>query len=151
MTVAAIGELLAHANAFLNATSGGFVLAGVAAIRAGRRDVHRRFMTTALGVSAAFLTSYLTRAALTGAHRFPVEGWVKTLYLLILGSHTVLAAVCLPLVLRTFWLARKSRFDEHRRIARWTYPIWAYVSATGVIVYVMLYHLGPALAARAGI
>lgn len=151
MTLAALGAALAHVNALLNATSGAFVLAGVAAIRAGRRDVHRRRMTTAFVVSAVFLTSYLTRAALTGTHRFPVEGWVKTAYLLILGSHSILAALCLPLVIRTLWLGRKGRFDEHRRIARWTYPIWAYVSVTGVVVYAMLYHLGPLLAARAGI
>jgi putative membrane protein len=151
MTIASIGEALAHGNAILNATSATLVLAGVAAIRAGKRDVHRRRMQTAFLVSAAFLASYLTRAALTGVHRFPVEGWIKTAYLTLLGSHTILAAICLPLVLRTLWLGRKGRYEQHRKIARWTYPIWAYVSVTGVIIYGMLYHLGPALAERAGL
>ena len=139
-------EMLAHLNALLNATSAGFVVAGVAAIRAGRRDVHRRRMTTAVWISAAFLVSYLTRAALTGTHRFPELGWIKTAYLVLLGSHTILAVVTLPLVLRTLWLGRRGRFADHRKIARYTYPIWAYVSVTGVLVYGMLYHLAPALA-----
>lgn len=146
MSLQGLGEMLAHVNAALNATSGGLVFAGVMAIRAGRRAVHQRRMQRAVMVSAAFLVSYLTRVALIGAHRFPVEGLIKTVYLAILGSHTLLAIVVLPLVLRTLYLARRNRIDEHRRIARWTYPIWAYVSVTGVIVYVMLYHLGPALA-----
>lgn len=139
------GEMLAHLNALLNAASAGFVFAGVAAIRAGRRDVHRRRMTTAFWISAAFLVSYLTRAALTGVHRFPEVGWIKTAYLLLLGSHSILAAICLPLVLRTLWLGRRGRFADHRKIARFTYPIWATVSVTGVLVYAMLYHLAPAL------
>lgn len=140
-----MGELLAHLNAILNATSAGFVFAGVVAIRAGRRDVHRRRMTTAFWISAAFLTSYLTRMALTGAHRFPDLGWIKIGYLVLLGAHSLLAAIALPLVLTTLWLGRRGRYEAHRRIARWTYPIWATVSVSGVIVYAMLYHLAPAL------
>lgn len=141
-----MGELLAHLNALLNATSAGFVFAGVAAIRAGRRQVHRRRMTTAFWISAVFLLSYVTRMALTGAHRFPDLGWIRTAYLVLLGAHSVLAAVALPLVVTTLWLGRRGRIETHRRIARVTYPIWAVVSVSGVLVYAMLYHLAPALA-----
>jgi len=138
-------DVLAHLNAALNASSAAFVFAGVVAIRAGRRDVHRRRMTTAFWISAAFLVSYLTRAALSGTHRFPDLGWIRTFYLLLLSVHTLLAIVCLPLVLRTLWLGRRSRFADHKKIARFTYPIWATVSGTGVMVYAMLYHVAPAL------
>jgi putative membrane protein len=95
-----------------------------------------------------FLAGYLTRMALTGTHRFPDVGAVKTLYLAVLASHTVLAALAAPLVLRTLFLGLRQRFPDHRRIARKTLPIWLYVSVTGVVVYAMLYHLAPALLAR---
>jgi len=79
---------------------------------------------------------------LTGVHRFPLDGGIRTAYLALLGSHTVLAMVALPLVLRTVWLsAVRGAFPQHRRIAVWTFPVWAYVSVTGVLVYLMLYHL----------
>jgi len=96
----------------------------------------------AFAASTLFLAGYLTRFALTGVHRFPLEGPVRTFYYALLGSHTVLAVVALPFVLRTMWLsAVKRSFDRHKRIAVWTFPLWAYVSVPGVIVYVMLYHL----------
>jgi len=147
--MAALGEVLPTVNAALNASA--FVLLVLAwrAIRRGDRARHRALVLGALGCSAVFLVGYLTRVALTGTHRFPVEGGVKTAYLALLASHTVLAAVCLPLVLRALFLGWRERFVEHRRIARWTAPIWAYVSVTGVAVYAMLYHLAPALSAAA--
>lgn len=134
-------ELLPTLNALLNATSALLLFLGWRAIRAGRRDRHRNLMIAACGSSVLFLASYLTRVALTGTHRFPGEGAFKAVYLIVLGSHTLLAAVTLPLVLRTLWLSFRARFAEHRRIARWTFPVWMYVSVTGVAVYVMLYHL----------
>ena len=103
-------------------------------------------MLGACASSALFLVGYLTRVALTGVHRFPGAGWLKGLYLAVLGSHTLLAAACAPLVLLTLYLALRGRFPVHRRFARVTLPIWVYVSATGVVVYLLLYHLAvPAL------
>jgi putative membrane protein len=130
-------------NAALNATSATLLVLGWRAIRAGRRDVHRRRMLAACATSALFLVSYLVRVALTGTHRFAGEGALRAVYLAVLGTHTVLAAAVVPLVLRTAWLPLRGRFDEHRRIARVTLPVWMYVSVTGVLVYVMLYHLAP--------
>jgi putative membrane protein len=140
--MAALAEVLPSVNAALNGAAFVLLLLGWRAIRRGDRARHRALMLSALGCSALFLAGYLTRVALTGTHRFPGGGALRIAYLAVLGSHTVLAVVCLPLVLRTLWLALHERFDEHRRIARFTFPIWAYVSVTGVTVYVVLYHLG---------
>jgi putative membrane protein len=101
-------------------------------------------MLGAFTCSALFLASYLTRVALTGTHRFPGGGALRVAYLALLGSHTLLAVVCLPLALTTLTLALRSRFDLHPRVARWTLPVWLYVSVTGVLVYLALYHLAPA-------
>jgi putative membrane protein len=90
--------------------------------------------------SCLFLTSYLTRFALSGDTRFEGEGAIRYVYFAILISHVSLAIVIVPLVLRTLYLAVKKRFEQHRRIARWTLPLWTYVSITGVVVYLMLYH-----------
>ena len=93
-----------------------------------------------MACSTVFLASYLVRFATTGAHRYPGTGAAKTAYLILLGTHTVMAVVALPLVLRSLWFALKRRFDRHPRVARIAYPIWLYVSVTGVAVYLMLYH-----------
>jgi putative membrane protein len=138
-----LGEVLPGVNAALNATCTVLLVLGWRAIRGGRREEHRRLMIAACVASALFLASYLTRVALTGTHRFPGGGALRAAYLVVLGTHTVLAAVVAPMALRTLWLALHRRFAEHRRIARWTLPIWLYVSVTGVAVYVMLYHLAP--------
>jgi putative membrane protein len=130
-------------NAGLNATCAILLLLGWRAIRAGRRELHRALMLAACATSALFLASYLTRVALTGTHRFPGDGALRAVYLVVLSSHTVLAALVVPLALRTLFLPLRSRFAEHRRIARITLPVWMYVSVTGVAVYVMLYHLAP--------
>ena len=100
-------------------------------------------MLAACASSVLFLAGYVTRIALTGTHRFPGTGALRAAYLLLLGSHTLLAAAALPLVLRTLQLSLTSRFPEHRRVARVTLPVWLYVSVTGVVVYVVLYHLAP--------
>ena len=138
-----LGEILPPVNAALNASSAALVFLGWRAIRAGQRARHRNLMLSALGTSALFLVGYLTRIALTGTHRFPGTGWLRSGYLLLLGSHTILAAVIVPLIAVTLWLAWKGRFDAHRRIARYTLPAWLYVSVTGVLVYVMLYWVAP--------
>ena len=137
-------EALPTVNASLNALSAILAVAGWRAIRAGRRERHRALMLSALTCSALFLAGYLTRLALTGTHRFPGGGALRAAYLALLGSHTLLAAAALPLVLITLSLALRERFQAHRRLARWTFPIWAYVSVTGVVVYLVLYHLAPA-------
>lgn len=138
-----LAELLPPVNAALNATSATLLLAGFVAIRRGRRALHRGLMLAACGSSILFLASYLTRMALTGTHRFPGDGALRLAYLAILLTHTALAALAAPLVLRTLFLAFRARFPDHRRIARATLPVWMYVSVTGVVVYVMLYHLAP--------
>jgi putative membrane protein len=138
-----LADLLPTVNAALNLVSATLVFAGWRAIRRGDRERHRQLMLAAVGSSALFLVSYLTRVALTGTHRFPGDGALRAVYLVVLLTHTVLAAAAAPLVLRTVFLSLRDRFGEHRRIARWTLPIWMYVSVTGVVVYVMLYHLAP--------
>ena len=128
-------------NAFLNATSAVFLVLGYAAIRRLEIERHRRWMLCAAVTSALFLVSYLTYHAQVGSVRFPGRGTVRGIYFAILGTHTVLAAVVLPLALRTLYLGLRRRDDRHRRIARWTLPVWLYVSITGVVVYVMLYQI----------
>jgi uncharacterized membrane protein YozB (DUF420 family) len=122
-----------------------FLVAGGLAIRKRALELHRQCMLGAFTASTVFLTSYLIRFATTGAHRYPGTGGDKTFYLVLLGTHTVLAAVAVPLILRALYLALKDRRAQHRRIVRFAYPIWLYVSLTGVMVYVMLYHVGPSL------
>ncbi len=128
-------------NASLNALAAGLLLLGYAAIRSGRREVHRRLMLAALCTSAAFLASYLLYHFHVGSVRFPGQGTVRTVYLSILLTHTVLAAASVPLVGATLFKALSGRFESHRRWARWTLPVWAYVSVTGVVIYWMLYRL----------
>jgi uncharacterized membrane protein YozB (DUF420 family) len=140
MTHAEIGEALARVNAGLNSASFLLLAFGFIQIKKKRVDLHRKAMKLAVTASVLFLVGYVTRASLTGTHQLAATGWVKAVYLAILFSHMILAAVNVPLVVRTFFLASRGRFTEHRRIARVTFPIWAYVSITGVIVYVMLYH-----------
>lgn len=128
-------------NAALNAASGLLLAAAYYAIRRREIERHRRLMLTAAGTSAVFLVSYLVYHAQVGSVRFTGQGWVRPVYFTILITHTVLAAVIVPMVLRTLYLALKGRFPEHRRLARWTFPLWAYVSVTGVVIYVMLYRV----------
>jgi putative membrane protein len=136
-----LGEILPSVNACLNATSAILLFVGWRAIKTKQVSVHRFAMQAAFVTSAIFLVSYVTRFYLTGTHRFPGTGLLKGVYLTILFSHMVLAVVTVPLVLRTLFLARAARFVEHRKIALVTFPVWMYVSITGVIVYVMLYHV----------
>jgi putative membrane protein len=126
-------------NAMLNATSAVFLILGWRAIKAKKVDLHRACMITAFSASSIFLVSYLVRFAISGAHRYPGDSWDKTLYFVILFSHMTLAFVTLPLAIRTLYLGLKKRFIPHRRIAKWAWPIWVYVSVTGLLVYLMLY------------
>lgn len=130
-------------NATLNAASGILLVLAYLAIRARRVERHRRLMISAASVSAAFLVSYLVYHAQVGSVRFLGQGPARAVYFAILISHTILAAAIVPLVLRTLYLGLKRRDDRHRRIARRTFPLWLYVSVTGVVIYVMLYHLYP--------
>ena len=134
-----LGSSLAALNAFLNGSAGILLFAGWLCVRAKNITWHRRFMASAFVVSIIFLISYLTRFYLSGAHRYPGSGGMKTLYLSILFTHTVLAATVPFLAIRTIYLALKNRISSHRKIAKVTLPIWMYVSVTGVVIYFMLY------------
>jgi uncharacterized membrane protein YozB (DUF420 family) len=128
-------------NATLNGASA--VLIATGRVLIGRKQVrlHRACMIAAVVTSSIFLACYLYYHAHVGSVHFPGQGWVRSLYFTILISHTILAATVVPLVLLTLSYALRERFDKHRRIARWTFPVWLYVSVTGVIVYIMLYQI----------
>jgi uncharacterized membrane protein YozB (DUF420 family) len=128
-------------NASLNGLSALLLAAGYACIRNGRRDAHRNCMIAALVCSTLFLTSYLVYHFHVGSVRFTGQGPIRTAYFAILLTHTILAVLIVPLVATTVTRALRERFDAHRRIARITLPLWAYVSVTGVIIYWMLYRL----------
>ena len=135
-----LAEILPGLNAGCNATSACALFAGYWAIRTKRFSLHWKLMAVALAASSLFLVGYVTRILLTGTHRYQGPG--RAFYLVLLATHTVLAIVALPLILRTTWLsAVRRRYAAHRRIAVWTFPVWAYVSVTGVLVYWMLYRL----------
>jgi uncharacterized membrane protein YozB (DUF420 family) len=129
-------------NALMNATSAVCVVAGWRLIRRGRREAHRIAMLLALFASALFLAGYLTHHARVGSVPFRGEGAARALYFAILIPHTLGAMAALPLVLVTAARAARGRFEAHRRLARVTLPLWLFVSVTGVVVYLMLYH-GP--------
>lgn len=126
-------------NATLNALSGILLVAGFLLIRSGRRDQHRAVMLAAFATSAVFLVFYVIYHAQVGSVRFTRQGFVRPVYFTILITHVVLAAAVLPLALITLTHGLKGRFPRHRAIARWTFPVWLYVSVTGVLVYVLLY------------
>jgi uncharacterized membrane protein YozB (DUF420 family) len=129
-------------NAVLNATSAVLVVTGLVLIKRGRQQAHIRAMATAVAVSAAFLVSYVTHKVMVGPKAFGHEGEpIRLVYLAILLSHTVLAVVIVPLVIVTVLRAVRGRLEAHKKIARWTVPLWLYVSVTGVVVYLMLYQL----------
>ena len=139
-----------HLNAALNATSGFFLICGFYFIQKQAIARHRACMLTASSISGVFLISYLTHHAIRtyyfglGPTRFTGEGLARPIYMTILTSHTILAAVVAPFVIRTLWLGLKLRADKHRNLARLVFPVWLYVSVTGVIVYLMLYQIYPA-------
>lgn len=125
-------------NAILNGLSATALLIGFTFIRGHRIAAHRRSMMTAFVFSSLFLVSYILHHAMHGDVRYPIHAAFRTFYLWLLTSHIILAIVALPLVLVTFFFSLSGRIPQHRKIARWTFPIWLYVSVTGVITYVML-------------
>jgi putative membrane protein len=135
--------MFSHAafNASLNGISAVLLAGGYAAIRAGKRDVHKKFMISAFAVSTVFLASYLLYHYRVGHVVFQGQGWIRPVYFTLLTSHTILAIVIVPLILITLRRAWLEKFDKHRLIARWTLPLWFYVSVTGVIVYLMVYQI----------
>lgn len=132
---------LPHLNALLNSASGILLIIGYYFIRRRNVAAHKRCMIAALCTSALFLVSYLIYHFEVGSVRFQGQGWIRPVYFTILITHTILAAAIVPLVIVTVVRALRERFDRHRAIARWTLPLWLYVSVTGVIVYWMLYQM----------
>jgi len=125
-------------NALLNGLSATALLIGYTFIRSHRIRAHRAAMITAFAFSTLFLVSYIAHHALHGDVRYPVHAALRSVYLPLLASHIILAVVALPVVLVTFFFSLSGRIPQHRRLARWTFPLWLYVSVTGVITYVML-------------
>jgi uncharacterized membrane protein YozB (DUF420 family) len=128
-------------NATLNGVSAVLIMTGRALIGRKRVLQHRACMIAAVATSSLFLTSYVYYHAHVGSVHFPGQGWVRPVYFTLLISHTLLAVTVVPLVLLALAAALRGRFERHRRIARWAYPIWLYVSITGVVVYIMLYQI----------
>lgn len=141
MTAETLGNLLASVNAALNLTSSICLVVGYLYIRRRMTLHHRRAMLGAVTASSLFLVFYVLRFSLTGTHHFAGEGLAKLAYLTLLLTHMFLAVVIVPLVLSLLYLASKSRFETHARLARWTFPIWLYVSLSGLLVYLLLYHV----------
>ena len=135
--------MFSHAalNASLNGASAILLACGYAAIRSGKIAVHKAFMISAFAVSSVFLGSYLLYHYRVGHVTFHGQGWIRPVYFVLLTTHTILAVVIVPMILVTLRRAWLERFDRHRIIARWTLPLWFYVSVTGVIVYLMVYQI----------
>jgi putative membrane protein len=135
--------MFSHAalNASLNGTSAILLAGGYVAIRSGKIAVHKAFMISAFVVSSVFLASYLLYHFRVGHVAFHGQGWIRPVYFVLLTSHTILAVVIVPMILVTLRRAWLGKFDRHRVIARWTLPLWFYVSVTGVIVYLMVYQM----------
>ncbi|MEZ6194297.1 MAG: DUF420 domain-containing protein [Planctomycetota bacterium] len=136
-------EFLPAVNATLNATAFVLLVLGWRAVRRGDRDVHKRYMLSALGTSAVFLACYLVYHYSAGHTEFQHQGWPRRIYFLILATHVPLAALMVVPIGFLVWMGLTDRIDRHRRLARIVLPVWLYVSITGVVIYVMLYHLYP--------
>ena len=134
--------VLPHLNAALNGVSFVFLTAGYVMIRRGRKEAHRAFMLGAVTASSLFLISYVVYHANAGSRPFTGQGIVRPVYFFILITHVVLAAAIVPPVIVTLRRALKGEYDRHKRIARWTWPLWIYVSVTGLLVYFFLYQFG---------
>ena len=141
MTLDEIIPYLPHFQAILNTMAALFLGAGYHFIRAQNRHAHRNCMITALAISTVFMVSYLTYHARVGYMPFAGEGMIRTFYFTMLASHVILAAVIVPMVLITVAYAIKGNFDKHPRIARWTLPLWFYVSVSGVLIYILGFHI----------
>ena len=131
-------------NATLNGLSAIFLIAGFVFIKRDNKIAHRNCMITAFGTSVVFLACYLTyHATVKTVTHFVDPAWFRPIYLTILLTHTLLAVVIVPLILITLWRAKKQDFSAHKKIARWTWPLWLYVSITGVVIYLLLYQIFP--------
>lgn len=126
-------------NAGLNATSATLLMLGLGAIRKGRREIHKRLMVSAFAASAVFLVGYVLYHYTHGDTQYQGVGTIRMAYFAILITHVLLSIVMLPMILTTFYLAARERFAAHKRLARWTLPVWLYVSVTGVVIYFMLH------------
>lgn len=138
-------DVLPHVTAGLNALAGLLILIGFALIKSGDRVAHKKVMTAAMVVSAVFLTVYLVHHALQPLHAFPGEGAIRPVYFTLLASHVILAVAVTPLIIVTFLRGRVALASgitvKHRALARWTLPLWLYVSVSGILVYWLLYHV----------
>ena len=141
MTLDEIIPYLPHLQAILNTASAMLLSAGYYFIRNENRDLHRNCMVAALVVSAVFMVSYLTYHARVGYMPFAGEGMIRPFYFSLLASHVILAALIVPLVLTTVFFALKKDFLRHPRLARWTLPLWLYVSVSGVVIYILGFHI----------
>ena len=128
-------------NAVLNLISATFLAIGYRYIKQGKQDLHKRFMISALLSSALFLTSYLIYHYYVGSVPYPHYDWTRPVYFAVLIPHVILAAVMVPFILVMVWRAVRGQFDRHKRIARWVWQVWMFVSISGVVVYLMLYRL----------
>lgn len=128
-------------NAALNSISAVLLAFGYISIRRGRQESHKRFMLAALASSALFLTSYLIYHYAVGSVPYPYDDWTRPVYFTVLIPHVILAAVMTPFILVMVWRALRGQFDRHRQLARWVWPVWMFVSVSGVVVYLMLYVL----------
>lgn len=133
--------VLPHVTATLNAVTIGFLMVGFVFIRRGNREAHRAAMFAAVTSSALFLAAYLTYHFTAPIFVFKGQGWVRPVYYTLMISHIVLAMAVTPMALLTFYRGVRGRFERHRPLARWTLPLWLYVSLSGIVVYVMLYHM----------
>ncbi|MCB0281892.1 MAG: DUF420 domain-containing protein [Calditrichae bacterium] len=126
-------------NAFLNGISAIFLLAGYVNIKKGRRETHKHFMIAALSTSALFLISYVIYHYQVGSVPYPYHDWTRPVYFIILIPHVILAALNVPFIILLVTFAFKQNFQKHKKLARWVWPVWMFVSVTGVIIYLMLY------------
>ncbi|MEE9553224.1 MAG: DUF420 domain-containing protein [candidate division Zixibacteria bacterium] len=126
-------------NALLNAITAAFLIAGRVMIKRGRQDLHKRFMITALTTATMFIIFYLIYHYQVGSVKYSHHDWTRPLYFAILITHTILATVMVPFIVTAVVFAFKGKFDKHKRIVRWVWPVWIYVSVTGIVIYLMLY------------
>lgn len=141
-----MSALLPHLNAALNLAVVVLLAAGFVAIRQDRRTLHPKLMLSAIGVGVLFLVGYVAQVILVGHQRFPGDDWVRTAFLVVLGTHTLLAVVVVPMIVRTAYLGLHARLAAHRRLARVTFSIWMYVGLTGLFIYAMNNYVRPPLA-----
>jgi putative membrane protein len=134
-------DILSTVNAVLNTISAVLLITGYIQIRKQQPAVHKKFMFSALIVSALFLISYVVYHHYVGSVPYPYYNWTRPIYFIILIPHIILAGLMTPFVIITVWLAFRKKFEIHRRFARWVFPVWLFVSVSGVLVYLMLYHL----------